>query len=77
MKNLKKINQLTIKYTCSIDFQDLVDAKGNFRPTLRCLTGLSEDKYINANERRELTTLANAYDAFQLNRNDNRRAFRC
>jgi hypothetical protein len=60
---LKNLDRIVKAHACFASFEDLVDAKGGYRPTLRI------------DESDELCELAVAYDAFQASRGDTRRAF--
>ena len=61
---------LTRKHTAFLSFADLLDALGGFYPSLRTQSADRDD------DRRELTELADAYDAAQAVRGDHRRALR-
>jgi hypothetical protein len=64
------LDALTLCHTAFRTFQDLLDAKGAYTPSLR--TGSTN----NAEHRRELTEIADAYDSAQAARGDPRRAVR-
>jgi hypothetical protein len=64
------LDALTLCHTAFRTFQDLLDAKGGYTPSLR--TGSTN----NAEHRRELAEIADAYDAAQQRRGDARRACR-
>ena len=66
----KYLDALTLCHTAFRTFQDLLDAKGHYTPSLR--TGSTN----NAEHRRELAEIADAYDAAQAKRGDPRRAVR-
>jgi len=65
-----RINQLTQQYTAFGSFAGLLDALGGYIPSLHTASAHGSDT------RRDLTELADAYDAAQVVRDDPRRAFR-
>lgn len=67
--NTMNDDELTAKYTAFASMQELLTAKGGYRPSLRC-------ESASGTRGRDLTQLANAYDAYQAARGDSRRAFR-
>lgn len=66
------LDQIVRNCSAFDSFQALVDAAGGYRPTIRCYDELCH----NAAERHDLVILADAYDAFQAARGDERRAYR-
>jgi len=72
MKNhritLEELDRITAQRTAFATFNDLLNARGNYRPSL----------WTNGDrpECRELALLADAYDAAQEARGDQRRVFR-
>jgi hypothetical protein len=66
----ERIEQLVRKYTASKTLDELLNAAGGYRPSIRCLSARTEE------ERAELTLLADAYDTAQELRGDPRRAYR-
>ncbi len=62
-KIMQKLDALTVAHSAFGSFAALVNAGGNYRPTIDC----------GSYDRREL---ANGYDQFQRLRNDERRAYR-
>lgn len=66
------VDRLVRKHTAATSLADLVEPGGGYRPTLYATTGLRGVR----NSRRELTALANAYDAAQAAAGDPRRAHR-
>jgi len=65
------LDALTRRLTAFNSFHDLLDAKGGYRPSLRCVSGCPGGQNIP-----ELKRLADAYDQAQAERGDPRRAFR-
>jgi hypothetical protein len=65
-----RLDLLTQQYTAFRSFAAMLDAVGGFFPSLRTVSSSP------AAECRELTELADAYDAEQAARGDSRRAFR-
>lgn len=65
------LDALTRRLTAFNSFHDLLDAKGGYRPSLRCISGCPSGQNIP-----ELKRLADAYDQVQAQRGDPRRAFR-
>lgn len=63
-------DQLAAKHTAFQDMEELLNAKGGFFPSLRTLSARTH------RERRELSRLADSYDAYQEARGDARRALR-
>lgn len=61
--NITKLDQITRQLTAFRSFQDLLDAEGNYRPSIYLQTW-------------ESWTLAEAYDRAQEGRGDPRRAYR-
>lgn len=62
-KIMQKLDALTVAHSVFDSFAALVNAAGDYRPTINC----------DCDERRQL---AGAYDRFQRERNDSRRAHR-
>lgn len=67
---MQYLDQLVREHTAFESFDDLLNASGGYRPSLRCGVGIS--RFEN-----ELTIIADAYDKCQADRGDSRRAFRC
>jgi len=65
------LDALTRRLTAFNSFNNLLHAKGGYRPSLRCVSGCPIGKNIS-----ELKRLADAYDHAQVQRGDPRRAFR-
>ncbi len=60
---LAKLNEITVANSAFGSFEALVNAKGDYAPTINCESLQGE-------------ILADSYDEFQACRNDSRRAFR-
>lgn len=69
---MKNLDQLTKEISAFDSFQDLIDAKGCYYPSLRC----KPCKNIPSNYTAKCQELANAYDKAQAERGDHRRAYR-
>ena len=70
---MENLDKLTKKITAFDSFQDLLDAKGGYYPSLRCspIHGRRIDStHLNCRN------LADAYDKAQAERGDGRRAYR-
>lgn len=65
-----QIEELVRKYTASKTLDELLSAAGGYFPSIRCKSAK------DAQERAELTLLADAYDTAQELRGDPRRAYR-
>ncbi len=65
-----RLDAITLYHTAFRSFRELLDAAGDYRPTLRTESAYQE------HDRRELTELADAYDSAQAGRRDRRRAVR-
>jgi hypothetical protein len=72
MKDL--LDAITERYSTFTRFVDLLNAAGNYRPTIRCTKRMNE--HATRRELTELKLLADSYDYFQGVRGDARRAFR-
>lgn len=68
-------NDLIRKYTAFENFSELVNAE-HYKPSLRSETGLSKNKIINKQERKDLTLIADCYDNFFRGLGIDKRAFR-
>ena len=68
VQNLTK-DQLTARYTSFTDFNEMLNALGNYRPSLRTLSTTGREQF-------DLTNLADIYDLEQKIKGDDRRAFR-
>ena len=64
-----RADELTKKHTAFADFSDMLNALGNYRPSLY----IKRKPLVHQHELREL---ADAYDAAQAERGDDRRAYR-
>ncbi len=76
MATTSQLNAITRKYTAAASFNVLLDAGGGYYPSLRCLKSSGYGTKPNRMEA-NLVILADAYDAAQAARNDQRRAYRC
>lgn len=65
---IERLDNLSVAFTAFPTFSDLVNAGGNYRPSLgvRSCPAIAD----------ELQELADAYDCFQFERGDSRRALR-
>jgi len=70
--NFSHLNYIVFRFTAFSSFEAMVNAEGGYRPTIRCY----DERVFSAAERAELVELADAYDAFQAARGDERRAYR-
>lgn len=76
--NREKIAEKLLKeYTAFHDFQELCTAKGGYRPSIRCETGLSNNKRTNKKERKELFEIAETYDIRMNLLSSEKEAYRC
>ena len=73
-QNLDNLNAITSRLTAFASFAALLDAAGNYRPTIRCTREVN--RFAKKQELADLLTLANAYDQAQAARGDARRAYR-
>jgi len=72
MTSSERLDKITRKISAFDSFQSLLDALGNYRPSLRCNPARGQKMTKFADERE----LADAYDAAQAARGDNRRVYR-
>lgn len=68
MKDLTRLNKIVLEQTAFNDFEDLLNARGGYRPSLDC-----GSKQLGWEDR---IYLADEYDHHMTNIGDDRRAFR-
>ena len=77
MKTVNNIslNAIVAKHSAFADFNDLLNARGNYRPTIS-LHGVRSPVKDREMWNKELRFLADQYDAAQSARDDDRRTYR-
>lgn len=72
----KILDEQTRSISAFASFNDLLEAKGDYRPSIGCKSGSGSTRDLSFSELMALQRFANAYDAAQKSRGDSRRVYR-